>query len=225
MKKILFILVLLIPFCISAKQYTIEDLTVSFDKEWTVFTRDNIENNYELTKRGLTTDYMEKLFNENDIYIDAVDYNHEKASDNIEILFGIKPTELERNLHKYNEKELKELEEEMIKGLDVSDHGIYNTGKYKYVYMVYKDNGINVCDYYTVINGNGYTIKLQKVNKFTQEDLNDFKKQINTIYYKVDPAYEKDINRFNWKSIIIYAAIGAIVGGITSVIKRKKTNS
>ena len=225
MKKIVFICLLFLPLLVFAKSYTIKDMTVSFDSEWTVFTRDNIENNKELANVGLTTEYIEDLFKKNDIYIDAVIINKQEPTNTIEMLYAIKPTELNRNLHKYSEKELKELEEEMIKDFKVSDHGIYNTGKYKYVYMVYKDNGLNVCDYYTVINGYGYTIKLQKVNKFTDEELKDFKKQINSLYYKVDPAYEKSAYSFNWTHIIIYAVIGAALGGVTSLVSKKKTNS
>ena len=225
MKKFLFIFILLIPLIVSAKSYTIKDMTVSFDNDWTVFTRDNIDNNQELKDIGLTTEYMEDLFNKNDIYIDAVIFNKENPSDTIEMLYAIKSTDLERNLHKYSEKELKELESEMIKDYKVSEHGIHNTGKYKYVYMMYKDNGLYVYDYYTVINGYGYTIKLQKVNKFTNEELKEFKQQINSIYYKIDPEYEKSPHTFNWGSVAIYAVIGAVVGGIGALIKKKQTNA
>ncbi len=225
MKKILFICLLFLPLIVFAKSYTIKDMTVSFDRDWTVFTRDNIYNNKELTEMGLTSEYMEKLFKDNDIYIDAVIYNKETPTETIEYLFGIKPTDLERNLHKYTEKDLKELEEELIKEYKVSKHGIYNTGKYKYIYMIYKDNGLNVVDYYTVINGYGYTIKLQKVGDFTQEELNNLKKQVNTISYKADPAYEKSPYSFDWTSVIIYAAIGAGIGAAVSIVTKKKANS
>lgn len=160
MKKFLFIFILLIPLIVSAKSYTIKDMTVSFDNDWTVFTRDNIDNNQELKDIGLTTEYMEDLFNKNDIYIDAVIFNKENPSDTIEMLYAIKSTDLERNLHKYSEKELKE-----------------------------------------------------------------FKQQINSIYYKVDPEYEKSPHTFNWGSVAIYAVIGAVVGGIGALIKKKQTNA
>ena len=224
MKKLIFICLLLIPFIVTAKNYTVKDMTVPFNDDWTVFTRDNIENNEELTKAGLTADYMKNLFEENDIYIDAVIFNQEKATDTIEILVGIRATELERNLHKYSEKDLKDLENEMIKEYKVTDHGIYNTGKYKYVYMTYKDNGLNVYDYYTVINGYGYTIKLQKVNSFTDEDLKLLEKKIDTIYYKVVPEYEKSPSKFSISNIFIYAGIGAVLGAISAFIKKRKTN-
>ena len=105
MKKIVFICLLFLPLLVFAKSYTIKDMTVSFDSEWTVFTRDNIENNKELANVGLTTEYMEDLFKKNDIYIDAVIINKQEPTNTIEMLYAIKPTELNRNLHKYSEKE------------------------------------------------------------------------------------------------------------------------
>lgn len=234
MKKILLLLLLfVIPISVSAKEYSAVDLTIDFDdSKWYVFTRDNIKDNAELEELGITYEYANNLFLSNYLYLDAaLVYEDGDSSNTLESFIIIKDTTLERNLHTYSIKEIQGLEDELIKGYDVSEHGIYSFNNYKYVYMEYKDKGLNIIDYFTAINGKMYTIKLQKQNKFTSEEKELMKSIVNTISFKLDPKYEKLVKTnksegINYKEIIITTIIGGIVGGIIGgvigLIKRNK---
>lgn len=220
MKKILLLLLLfVIPISVSAKEYSAVDLTIDFDdSKWYVFTRDNIKDNEELKELGITYEYMNSFFLSNYAYLDAA-IVYENPSDTLESFVMIKDSNLERNLHTYTENDIKDLENELIKNYNVFEHGIYSFNDYKYVYMVYEDNGLNIIDYYTSINGKMYTIKLQKQNKFTSEEKELMKSIVNTISFKLDPKYEKHVKTnksegINYKEIIITTIIGGIVGGI-----------
>ena len=82
MKKKLLISVV-IAFCFAlmlvmtafAKDYVVSetDLTVKIDDTvWYVFTRDNIENNLELDELGVSYDYMNEFFQDNQVFLDAI---------------------------------------------------------------------------------------------------------------------------------------------------------
>ena len=220
-----FILALLFPIAISAKQYNFKDLSIDLNEdEWYIFTRDNIKDNEVLEKLGITYEYMNNFFNTNNTYLDAITFLNEEEY--LEMFVAAKDTYLDYNLHKYSDDDLKDLEEEFISKTNPTEHGIYNTGKYKYIYQVYNDEklNLNVIDYYTVINSKAYTIKFQKVNEFTSDEKSIIKEIIGDISFKLDSKYENKpkSNSFNFMEIIIYAVVGGLVGGIVSLITKKK---
>ena len=222
MKKLLFIvmLFLLFPLTILAKSYNIVDLTVDIDdNDWYVFTRDNIKDNSELDALGITYEYMNTFFLSNSAYLDAVTV----ISDNeyLEAFVCIKDAESEYNLHKFSNDDLKELEADFVKQTNSTDHYIYVTDKYKYIYFMYTDSNLYVIDYYTVINGKGYTIKFQKPTSFSDADKAIIKEMIDNITFKLDSKYEKSTKKFSYMRVIICAIVGGIIGGIGGLIKSK----
>ena len=217
MKKILcFILFLtLFPLAISAKTYSALDATVNLDEtKWNVFTPSNIKDNPELEELGLTYEYMDNLFKTSNMYLDAVLFDTEDQNNTMELFIIAKKTTIKSNLHKYSDKDMKNIEKEIIKDTVSSSHDIYSVNNYKYVYMYYVDQGLNICDYYTVINGYVYTIKIQKVNAFTESDKTIIKSIIDGISFNLDEKYEvtPKSNGFNFTRIIVYAIIGGIAG-------------
>ena len=223
MKKLLFIVILflLFPLTILAKPYNIVDLTVDIDdNDWYVFTRDNIKDNNELDALGITYEYMNTFFLSNSAYLDAVTV----VSDNeyLEAFVCIKDVESKYNLHKFSNDDLKELESDFVaKQPNSTDHYIYVTDKYKYVYIMYPDSNLYVIDYYTVINGKGYTIKFQKPTSFSENDKAIIKGMIDNITFKLDSKYEKSTKKFSYMRVIICAIVGGIIGGIGGFIKSK----
>ena len=225
MKKVLlFVALFLIPLFVSANAYTAEDLSIKYDdSNWMVFTRNNIKNNTKLKELGIDESYLNSLFVSKDIYIDAV-----LGANDMEYFVFIKNVKTDTNLHKFSNKDIKELENEVIKGYTTSDHGIYETGGYKYVYMCYKDQGLTIYDYYTVINAKGYTLKFQKNGDFSKVDLTTVKTVVDSVTFRLDDKYEKTPSKGIIYNAVKYGIIGAAIAGTAAAItatQKKKSQS
>ncbi len=222
MKKVLlFVALFFVPLFVSAATYTVGDITQKYDdSKWIVFTRENIKGNAKLKEFGIEESYLSSLFEQQSIYLDAL------TSDTaIESFVFIKDVVSDTNLHKYSNSEIKELENEVIKDFNTTKHGIYETGGYKYVYMTYEDQGLKIYDYYTVINGKGYTLKFQKKTDFSTSELALIKGIVDNSTFKLDSKYEKDPDKSILYSAIkdgiIAAAIAGIAAVIIAVVKKK----
>ena len=109
MKKVLCLLislVLFIPVNIYGKNVDLSEinLTIDFNDDWYVFTRYNLDGNKDLETLGVTKDYMENFFNENEAYIDASP--KELGTD---FILRIKPVEDMNNLSNYPDDVVKEV--------------------------------------------------------------------------------------------------------------------
>ena len=232
MKKVLRVLIiLLLAIVVSpvmAKEFTITDTDIKVnldDSKWYVFTRDNIKDNKQLKEFGISEDYMNNTFTNGNIYLDAIKFK--SNTEIIELFVMKKPVEKIKNMSKYSDKELQDAAKEIAKNEYTSDYKIYKTD-YKYVYTKYSDSGKQIMDYYTVINGYGYTIKLQSDKSFTQDDQSEMENIIKNVSFNVDKTLKESSKGMNkiWQD----ALIGAIVGGLggatyTLVNKKKKTNN
>lgn len=226
MKKILlFIGLFFVPFIALANSYTAGDLTVNYEEsKWIVFTRENIKGNAKLKELGIDETQLKELYEKGFIYVDAL-LDSSDLANSLESFVLIKDVEDSvKNLHTYSNSKIKEVENEIIKGYNTTDHGIYEAGKYKYVYMTYKDQGLNIYDYYTTINGKGYTLKFQKTSNFTSDELSLMKTVLNGVTFKLDEKYEKK-DGFDWSRVLTYAIVGGVVGGLSAlggIISNKK---
>lgn len=223
MKKLLFLILLLIPFSVSAELYKVSDLTIDLDpNKWITLTRDNLEGNPDLDKVGVTELKMNDIFESNNIYLDSSYFDSINPAHNLEIIIAMKEVNIKYNLHKFRWYDLNKLEREMIKDFEVTDHGKYEINNYKYLYMTYVDNEMHVYDYYTIINGKGYTIKFQKFDEFTEKELLEFKAIINNIKFNIDPTYEKTPPMPILLKAFIYAFIGAVIASTVVLLERRK---
>ena len=98
-----------------------------------------------------------------------------------------------------------------------------STYKNKYDYLVfeyvYKDTGIYIINYYTVINSRGYNIQLQKKTNITEEERNSLKKIVDSIDYKVvEEVIYEDKPKFNYMNLVYGAILGLMAGIITYYI-------
>ena len=219
MKKLLLLLLLIIPSIVCASTYKAVDLSIDIDDNmYTVVTRDNLKGNTKLQEYNVTEEDLGELFIKQSTYIDAFYLNNEEEIYK-EIFVTIKDADLKYNLHKYGDADLKKLEDEIIQGYNPSLHGIYKNDKYKYVYMYYKQGSFYIADYYTVINGKGYTIKLQSNKEFTDKDREAFISIISGIKFELDSKYEK---RFNFNlSFIVALVFAAFAGGLTAYFTKR----
>ena len=238
MKKVLCLLislVLFIPVNIDGKNVDLREinLTIDFNDDWYVFTRYNLDGNKDLETLGVTKDYMENFFNENEAYIDASP--KELGTD---FILRIKPVEDMNNLSNYPDDVVKEVAKEISKLVSSEDYKVYNNGKTKYAVVKYYDEAskYNILTYYTVVNAQGYTFQIQKQSDITQTDetnmktimdsatfnvLDKYKNESEDVQKELDNVGKKD---FNIKNILIYAGVGALIGVISILISNKKKN-
>lgn len=231
MKKLLFTIILCVLFIpnVMAKTYSPSetDVTLTFDEtKWYVFTLDNLKNNKELQELGITEEYMVKNMKDNYIYVDAVLY-FEDSEDYIEFFVRKKKMPNVNNLSKYPDKEVKTYSEELAKIQNTENFDIYKT-QYKYARLKYPSEGFYLNEYYTIVNGYGYTFTAQKPMEYTEKQSKMVEEIMSKVTFKVDDTLpEQALEKSGGlNSILKDAIIGATTGTIISVvyaIKNKKS--
>ncbi len=238
MKKIILCLVLLLlPFTVSAKEVEIKDfnLKINFDDDWYVFTRENVLNNSVLEEREIDTTKLLNFYKLNDVYLDALPNSAE-----IELFILVKSTPGVNNLTNYPDKmiesDLKQtLYDELKKYFDNINITTTKVGDTKYFYMSYYDKSskMNILKYYTVINAKGFNFQIQKEGEFTDKEKEDLKNIVSSVKIEIDPLYknepssaQKEIDKFNKKgsksNIFIFVIIGAVIGMVIFALASKK---
>lgn len=213
---------------VNAGDYTVDgtDISISIDDGWHVMTRDNPTCCEEVEAAGVKAEYMQEYFIMQKMYLDAVITN-EDSNESIEMFIRKNATDGGTNLSKASDEEVEELVKEFEEVYKPEVCKAYKNN-YTYVYIEHEDLGYNLIEFVTLVNAEIYTITFQKVNEFTEEDMEEIYKIIDSASYTISPEYE---NTFNWKYIIINGIIGGvIVGGIFAVIalivkKKKKTQN
>ena len=83
----------------------------------------------------------------------------------------------------------------------------------------YIDQGFYLNEYYTIVNGDAYTITAQKPYSFNEEDELRVQEIIDSVEFDVDTSL-KEPSSISWSTIFKYAMIGALVGAlITYLVK------
>lgn len=223
MKKLLFIFILLLlPLTIYAKDFEIEDISIDLDDSWYVFTKDNIKNNQDLKLLGVSEEYMNDVFDGTDYYLDAIKFNNDEI---VELFIVIKDTSSLYDSSDFTDEQIEALRSSYEKQISNSKTTIFTTDSTKYIKSIYKDQDLNIVDYYAVINKKGYTFKIQKNEEFSEEELNELDKMIENIIVsdKNNNVNEDDIQplidtKKGGNSVLIGTIIGAIIGGIIGLI-------
>lgn len=217
------LMVLLIPLSIKAEEYDVKsaNMKITFPDNWYVFTRENVEGNKNLENIEVTSEYMNKFFNSNSAYIDAIKSDIEfvlRTSENVDFA----------SLSDFPDEKVEEIATDMGAINKTKDYKVY-TNKYKYVVFNSKSGDYYINVYSTVINSKWYTFTIQKKSEFTAEEINDSKKIIDSIDYTIVevPTKEeetKNTEEYNLKLIIPCAVIAfvIIVCGVITLKKRGK---
>lgn len=222
MKKYLLILLLLFPLAVTAQTYQIDEyMKIDMNDNWYTFTRTNLKNNKQLEDLNITYDYLNNFMNKNSVYLDALK-KESKTEDMIEFFVRIKKADI-NNLSNYDDDFVKEVAKQLQNKTNASEYDIYKNN-YKYAYIKYKDQGLNIIQYYTVINKKGYNIQFQKQNDFTKEDQEEFKNILGKITYKINENLKEETNSKNktYNYTIIGAIAGALLGASLVIINKKK---
>jgi len=208
----------LFPTTMEAKTYKLPetDATVEMDdSEWYVFTRGNIKDNKELEELEITYDYINTLMQNNYIYMDAILY-FEDSDDYIELFVRKKQMNELNQLTNFSDADVLDLAKELAKNQGATNYKVYKSD-YKYAKLEYQSQGFYLHEYYTIVNGYGYTITAQKPEKFSSEDAARIEKIVKEIKFDVnnnlkDNTLKKDEKNQNLTWIPwVSATVGAVI--------------
>ena len=180
---------------------------------------------------------MENLFKSSNVVVDAILFADDN-NDTKEVF--VRTTEIEDlyNLNDNTDSYINEFADGFIssvkeQGIEVVNSNVYKSNNNTYVYLEYSDSNLNVIEYFTVVNGNGYAIQAQKTNSFTESEKDSFKEIIDKASFKIvkqekDDDNDKEQEKENNKSsnyvtnIIVGAIVGALVGALYGLIYTKR---
>ena len=227
MKKILlFVLLMLVPIVGDATTFELKntDMDITIDEsEWYVFTPDNILDNPELEELGLTYEYMLESFQNNQAYLDAILFYYD-SEDYIELFVRKVALEDIGNLVNYDDDFIERFGQALADEQKVN-YEIYRTN-YPFVLLDYQDQGFYLQEYYTIVNGNGYTITAQKPNAFSREDKARVEKIVDSVSFEVDLSLKepnsKETNKEVNYIIIGISSVVLVVVIFVTVFKNKK---
>jgi hypothetical protein len=234
MKKILSVVLaaalccmVFLPVGAAAASYSISgtDITIKVDdSQWYVFTRDNIKNNPELEELGITEEYMEDVFQDNNAYMDAALFMEDGSF--VELFVKKKSAGSDLvNLSNYDDDEVQEMAEDLAKEHDIEDYCIYKT-KYKFIKLESYDEsyGYYLCEFFTVVNKDGYTLTFQSSAPFTDAVYAEIEEIVDSVRFDVDESLKEKPSAFDniVRNTAIGAAVGGLVGGGMSLLNKKK---
>ncbi len=179
MKKVLFIIVLFMvcPIVVFGKTYEIKDygITISFDKNWDIFTRESDRNTYFLAKYNLDYDLLQNNLKDNLIYLYAI--NKIDDDSNIEFLVITTGEKVE-----FTEEEFEMLASLLIEEMGAEDYEIYESN-YKYIKYDYFNENVDLycVDYFLYIDSIGYFFTARKESEFTDDEISQVENVIDSI--------------------------------------------
>jgi hypothetical protein len=216
-----------LPTAVSAETYKLggTDISISVDNsKWYVFTRDNIKDNPELKKLGISYDTIYGILYDNDAYMDAIIFYEDGGY--IEMFVRKKPVDAGLvNLSNYKDSEVLDFAKELAKKAGAENYTVYEN-QYKFARLDYKDNklGYYMCEFITCVNKDNYTVTFQATSQYTQEEYAEIEKIVDSIQFDVDTSIKEPIRfRFNLvRMVLAGAAVGGIAGGIVAIKTKKK---
>ena len=159
MKKLMaFIAIFVFPFLVFAKEVEIKDINIKFNlnDDYIVLLRDNLDDNSDLKKLGISENYMKNVMQLKNIYADILSKNI-----TYEILVVVPDVTLTfYNLSDATDSMLDDLKDELIKKTCAEVDSVYK-GSHNYIVVDYFDENTNYnnVNYYTVVNAKGYNIQ------------------------------------------------------------------
>lgn len=217
---ITFVLLSLLPLGVYAEEFKINetDISIEFDtNEWNVFTRDNIENNPNLDKLGIDYNTFNKTMNDNYIYLDAVFLNND-ATNTLEFIIRKTKADSIINFSNYTDDDILDIAKGLADKQNSNNYDVYKNN-YKYAYLNYTDKGYYLVEYYTVVNGDSYTVTVQKTNSINSDEKEKIKNIIDTIEFDVDETMEEENSETGIKfSTISKYVRSAIIGAVIAIV-------
>ncbi len=198
MRKIikLFVLLILMPvstFALSVDkkdQYDIdENMSVGFDSNWYVFTRDNYIGNKDLSSLGISEEKMKSIFETNNLYVDALN----KKDFNKEFFIRKVSVPSDKNMRDYTDSYLKSFGDGFVSSLPTDEWDKYVNDNDTYLHINFVDTKsgktLYMEEYVTVYDGYAYSFGLQTTGKvLTESDKKFVKDTVDEIVYKKETS-------------------------------------
>lgn len=232
MKKLLFVVVLflLCPVIVFGENFEIKEygITMSFDKNWDVFTRESDRNDYFLVKYDLDYDLLQENLKDNLIYLYAL---HETdADEKIEFIVMTNGEKVEED-RPMTLEEFKEFASMLAQKYGADDYEIYENN-YKYIKYDYYDENVDLycSEYFLYIDSIGYFFTARKEVPFKDEEIALIENVIDSIavsgdgiqYVEGESTEEtQEIKGFNYQRFIINFIVYFVFGLITWPIVNK----
>ena len=168
--KLLTLLFIIMPIVGYAKTYEVDStISIDFDNDWYVFTRNNYKGNLELTELGLTEEQMLQIFEKNHIYVDAI--NKKDVDYKFYREFFVRRVEVlsYKDMKDYSEADLKEFGDAFVSQLPTDEYEVYKNADNTYLKIHFVDQlegkTLYMDEYVTVYNGFAYSFGLQTTDK------------------------------------------------------------
>ena len=229
MKKLFLILLLLIPMSVHAKTYELEefDLSINFNDDWHIFTRDNIVGNKELKTLEINEQDMNDFFNDYNAYLNAINKYYD------EFYIIINDTDF-NNMSNLNDGQLEDIGNGLMKEIGSEIYEIIRSGGITYIRINFynEETSAYYIEYFTTVNAKSYSIIFRSNNSSPSDDLvievNDIVKSIDI---KVDENLKEDnVDQDYFKTepdtlfprnFILYGLlVGLVVGTIGEIINK-----
>lgn len=187
-KKTIFLIIIFGVFSIfinvSAKTYNLDEINIkaNLDEWWFTFTRDNLDNNKDLSFVDVTKEYMEDYFKKNNAYLDAIYY----PEDDEYIELTIQKYEMNeddflksfakiKNLKKAKKTEIGSLGLALAKDSSIDNQLIYENDNCLYIKNYYDLDEYYKLSYVTIANNQYYIMSFTSNTQFdsTAEKITD----------------------------------------------------
>lgn len=201
------------------------DMTIDVDdSQWYVFTRDNIKDNPELEELGISEEYMEDVFQENHAYMDAVLFFED--GDFLELFIKKKSVDTGlANMSNYDDDEILEMAKDLAEEHGIKTYDLFKS-RYKFIKLESYDRtyGYYLCEFFTVVNKDGYTLTFQSAAPFTDERYEEIEAMIRSIRFDVDESLKEPIRVTDivMPTTIGGAVVGGLLGGGIALRNKKK---
>lgn len=232
MRKLLFVVVLflLCPVIVFGKNFEIKEygITMSFDKNWDVFTRESDRNDYFLVKYDLDYDLLQENLKDNLIYLYAINERDDDLGIELFITTNGKKADTARPM---NLEEFKEYASLLAEERGVENYKIYESN-YKYITYDYIDENekIYFIEYALFLDYRFYLFTFRKAAPFIDDEITQIKNVIDSIaisgdgiqYVENETTEEtQEIKGFNYQRFIINFITSFISGVIIWSIVNK----
>ena len=216
---ILLIMFVVLPYSVDAQTLNLneKDLKMDISDEFTVFTRDNYVGNPNLNKFGLTEEFMKKVFENDEVYIDAINDKE------LEFLLFIEedPYLDINNLSNYEDEYLEDLISDYESVENILSASIYKNN-YKYLYLSQYNGSFYSINYYTIVNGRGYKFRIQTIKEIDETEELYLKNIVDSVEFEIDENLKEEIKdkdvEFDLKKYIFSAIRGAIIGVFAYIV-------
>jgi hypothetical protein len=191
-------------------------------------TRDNLDEKEEvLSNMGITKEYMNSAFTNNQAYMDAIKYWDADKTAWVELFIVMAINTETTNINLYDDQKLLDMMNttEWYNGADVLE--IYKNDNTKFVHAEYLSKGLYLSEYLTIINSKTYVVKFQSSIPFDDSKREVISNVMNTVKfnYKLDdnsgneegdgdnvPASSSSSKKGSGDSIVFKALIGGLIG-------------